>query len=289
MKTSPGCELVNKLLGLATAADGFILLPQNDMTHSTEPSILRRIARFCVKPRGDRRWDVFLRGTALIALIGIPLVVFFPESTPLVWFAVVAVPVNSPLSPLTPVAFEPLIMEAAKHSPAIHVTIVGLAMFMYTEYLNYYIYKWVLDRQRFAKVREHRLVKRATLHFARAPWVVSFVFALTPLPGWVVRILAIYHGYSVPRYMVATAVGRAPQIFFYAVIGELLNVPAVALGGLAVGATVVVIAIRLAKRERLLHDEVLDADIGASEVQPEPLTPLEPAPVLPAAAGGADA
>ena len=66
-----------------------------------------------LRPLGDRRWDLILRATGLAGLLGIALVLLVPSSAVLVWFAVMSLPANGPLSPLIPVAFEPLIMEAA--------------------------------------------------------------------------------------------------------------------------------------------------------------------------------
>lgn len=249
-----------------------------------QPSPWKRFSRFMTKPRGDRRWDLLVRATGLVALLGIPVVVFFPQATPLVWFAVAAIPANSPLSPITPVAFEPLIMEAAKHSAAIEVTLVGLGAYMYMEYLNFHLYKWVLERRRLQRFKEHKWVKRALRGFSRAPAVVILVFAFTPLPFWTVRILAIYRKYSVARFMAATAVGRLPRIFIYAWLGERLMVPSVLLVAAAVGATAVVVAIKLAKRQALIHDEVLDdqgspaSESSAAETAlPDPSDP-EPVP-----------
>jgi len=245
----------------------------------TEPkqSRWKRFLRFMTKPRGDRRWDLLVRATGLVALIGIPIVVFFPQVTPLVWFAVAAIPANSPLSPITPVAFEPLIMEAAKHSPAIQVTFVGLAAYMYMEYLNFYLYKWVLERRQLQRFKEHKWVKRAIVAFSRAPAVAILVFAFTPLPFWTIRILAIYRKYSVPRFMIATAVGRLPRIFIYAWLGERLMVPSFLLIAAAVGATVTVVAIKLAKKQALIHDEVLD-DHGEDSSDETPTSAASPEP-----------
>lgn len=226
-------------------------MPTGDM------ALLRSVYRFMTKPRGDRRWDLLLRATGLIALIGIPVVLLHPNATPLVWFAVGAIPANSPLSPITPVAFEPLIMEAAKHSPVIVVTLVGLAAYMYTEYLNFHLYKWVLEGKRLGPLRERRLAQRALKWFARAPALAIVVFAFTPLPFWVARVLAIYRGYPTQNYMLATAAGRLPRIYFYAWLGEKLMVPSLLLLSAAVGATLLVVTVKLARRQALLREEAL--------------------------------
>ena len=100
---------------------------------------------FLTKPRGDRRWDLFLRATGLAALVLIPIPLLFPSTAPLVWLAIVGIPANSPLSPILPTAFDPLIIEIGKYAPAFTVTCVATGIYMYTEFLNWHIYVWVLN------------------------------------------------------------------------------------------------------------------------------------------------
>ena len=77
---------------------------------------LRRFGRLLTKKRGvdERRWDLVIRSAGIAAILGIPVIIAFPRTIPLVWLAVLSIPANSPLSPIIPAAFEPLIMEAAK-------------------------------------------------------------------------------------------------------------------------------------------------------------------------------
>ncbi|HET8625226.1 MAG TPA: hypothetical protein VFM14_16820 [Gemmatimonadales bacterium] len=188
-----------------------------------------------LRPLGGRHWDLILRATGLAGLIGIALVLLVPESAVLVWFAVMSLPANGPLSPLIPAAFEPLIMEAAKYEKPLAVTAVGLAAYMFTEYVNWHIYAWALSRERLAGVGKSRWLRWGIDRFGRAPFTTIVVFAFTPLPFWVARCLAIFDRYPVGRFMVATAVGRAPRILIYAWLGAALQVPTVALAAVLVG------------------------------------------------------
>lgn len=211
-----------------------------------------------LRRRGDGRWDRVLRATGLAALAGIVLLLLVPESVVLVWLSVLALPANSPLSPIVPTAFEPLIMEATKYEGAIAVGLVALAVYMYTEYLNYHLYAFVLNSQRFARLRDRRWVRWGTERFAEAPFATVAIFAFTPLPFWVARCLAILDGYSFRRYLVATAVGRAPRFFAYAWLGSVLQTPGVILLGIALGGAAAVIALRVVRGERVLAEPVLD-------------------------------
>jgi hypothetical protein len=188
-----------------------------------------------LRPIGGRHWDLILRVTGLAGLVGIALVLLVPGSAVLVWFAVMSLPANGPLSPLIPVAFEPLIMEAAKYEHPLAVTAVGLAVYMLTEYVNWYIYAWALSWERLAGVGKGRWVRWGIDRFSHAPFTTTVVFAFTPLPFWVARCLAILNGYPIGRFMFATAVGRFPRILIYAWLGAVLRVPTVMLAAVLVG------------------------------------------------------
>lgn len=229
---------------------------------------MNRVARFLLRPRGDRRWDLVLRATGIVALAGIPVVYWVPRSVVLVWLAVISLPANSPLSPILPASFEPVIMEAAKFEPALAVTVVALAAYMYTEYLNYHLYAWVLNWQRFSGLRGRRWVRWGVERFARAPYTTIVIFALTPLPFWIARCLSILHRYPLTRFMSATAVGRLPRIFAYAWLGAKLQVPGLVLLGVAVGSAAMVVAWRLARGQAVLSETVLDAEARGNAPRP---------------------
>ncbi|HXV86381.1 MAG TPA: hypothetical protein VD793_06765 [Gemmatimonadales bacterium] len=222
------------------------------------------IFRAATKPRGDRRWDLFIRAAGVVALIAIPLAILFPSLVPLIWLLVVSLPANSPLSPILPTLFEPIIMEAAKYERATWVTLTAAVGSMYMEYINWHAYGWLLDRKSLAGFRAHTWVVRGVRYFSWTPFLTVVVFAFTPLPFWAARILAILHGYPVGRFMVATLVGRLPRWFLYAWFGAALRVPAWILAAVIVGGSGVVVAQRLFAHQPLLADPVADAQTPAA-------------------------
>lgn len=224
----------------------------------------RRWLAVWTQPLGDRRWDMLLRATAATCLLGIPTVLAFPRLVPLVWLAVVSIPTNSPLSPILPTAFEPVIMEAAKYERAIWVTLVALGCYMYMEYLNWHAYAWVMSWKRFASFKARPWVRRSVEYFGRSPFATVVFFAFTPFPFWVARCLAILNGYSIRYFMVATAMGRFPRLYLYAWLGERLRVPTVLLLGVIVAGAAAAIGSRLARGQRVLADTVLDKEPEAS-------------------------
>lgn len=213
-----------------------------------------RLWGWLVRPHGDRRWDVFLRATGFVGLIGIPVVEFVPASAPLVWLAVLSLPANSPLSPLLPTFFEPLIIEAAKWASVWSVTLVACAGYLYMEYLNWHVYVWVLNWDRLAGLRSRRSVRWGVRMFARSPFWMVVIFAFTPLPFWAGRALAILHRYPLRRFLLATAVGRVPRWLLYAWFGDKVNVPTWILVTAIVVPAAIVIGGRLLRGEALLAE-----------------------------------
>lgn len=210
------------------------------------------------RQRGDHKWDLFLRASAIAGAVGIPVILLFPNAAPLVWLAIVGVPANGPLSPILPTLFDPMIIEVGKYAPTLSVTLVALGVYMYTEFVNWHIYGWVLTWDRLAAVRRNRVVQWGVDRFGRAPGTTIIFFAVTPLPFWVVRCLAILHQYPLGRFMAATAIGRFPRFFMYAWLGSALSIPTYALVVVIVGGALVAIGTRLFKHQPLLADTVLD-------------------------------
>ena len=131
--------------------------------------MLRKLWSVLTIERGEPYWTIFLRATAFVGLAGIPLVTYFPSTAPLVWLWLVGIPANSPISPLFPTAFEPLMMEVVKYVPVLTTAIVATAIFVYMEFINWYVYSWVMDWNKFETVRDHKWVKWGVKRFAKAP------------------------------------------------------------------------------------------------------------------------
>lgn len=215
-----------------------------------------------LRPRGDRRWDWFLRGTVAAALAGIGLATTLPSAIPLVWLAVVSIPANSPLSPVLPTLFEPMIIEAGKFAHPWSVSLVALGGYLYTEYVNWHLYAWVLEGTRAAWLRRHPGVRKSVEHFARAPFTSVVVFAFTPLPFWVARGLAVLRRYPLGPYLLATTLGRWPRFFLYAWLGSAVRIPVGVLLAVIVGGVVVAVGGRVVRGDRVLGETVLDAPEG---------------------------
>lgn len=190
------------------------------------------------RPLADRRWDLILRATGAVALLAIPIALYLPQRIPLVWFALVSLPACGPLSPIIPVAFEPLIFEVSKYEGPIWVTAVSVCIYLYTEYINWHIYRWVLERDRLKTLKNRRFVRWGVDVFSRGPFVTVVIFAGAPLPFWAARVLALLRGYPVTRFLIAMAIGRTPRLYFLAWVGSQLRVSSVILVSVVSLATV---------------------------------------------------
>lgn len=220
------------------------------VTHPSRAPVraLRNAWASLVRPRGTRVSTIVLRSTGAVALLGIPVTIAFPRLVPLVWLAVLSLPASGPLGPIMPAALEPIVMEAAKYEKPIWVTLVALTTYVYMEFLNWHIYRWVLDRDVLSRFRDHRRVRTAVRYFARYPFLTTVVAAATPFPCWVIRILAVLHRYPLRPYLIATAIGRFPRIYLYAWLGGFLRIPTAVLLAVVVGSTAVVLVHRLVRR-----------------------------------------
>lgn len=219
---------------------------------------MRRISRFLTKPRGRKSWSIFLWSTAGAALLGIPIVIIFPKSVPLVWLAIIGIPANSPLGPVMPTLFEPFVMEVAKYNAPLLVTTVATGVYVYMEFVNWYVYGWILNWDRFNALPEKRWIKWGVSKFARFPFMTVLFFAATPVPFWVVRCLAILKKYPLGIFLVATAIGRFPRFYMYAWLGDKLLVPTPILLAVAFGTAIILVTWKLLHGRRMLEDTILD-------------------------------
>lgn len=177
---------------------------------------------------------------------------------PLVWLAIIGIPANSPLGPVMPTLFEPFVMEVAKYNAPLLVTTVATGVYVYMEFVNWYVYGWILNWDRFNALPEKRWIKWGVSKFARFPFMTILFFAATPVPFWVVRCLAILKKYPLGIFLVATAIGRFPRFYMYAWLGDKLLVPTPILLAVAFGTAIILVTWKLLHGRRMLEDTILD-------------------------------
>lgn len=141
---------------------------------------------------------------------------------------------HGPLSPILPAAFEPMLIEAGQHFPALGLALTGASVATGAEWANYHLYgKMVRTR-----TGEHLLTTRAALRlgawFARQPFLTTWVVIFTPAPDWGARLLAVHARYSPSRYLGAVFLARVPRFWILASLGAVIRPNGWLLAGLVV-------------------------------------------------------
>jgi uncharacterized membrane protein YdjX (TVP38/TMEM64 family) len=121
-----------------------------------------------------------------------------------------------------PAAFEPMLMVAGRAYSPLLVTLVAVIGVLYMDYVNYYVFGAAIEHPRLEKAKNSRLVQRTLALFERSPFFAVWLAAWSPIPYWIVSILAPLSRYPMGRYLLATALGRAPRIWFFAALGLLI-------------------------------------------------------------------
>lgn len=197
--------------------------------------------RALTRPRGNRTWDGVVRGTGLLGLLAIPLVLFVPETGPLTGFVLITIWVNGPIAPFLPATYEPILMIFGRLFRPLLIASLGIAGTLYVEFLNYHLYRKVLELDAAEELREHRLTRKVVELFQRMPFFTVWLCSWSILPYWAVRFLSPLAGYPVGKQLLATFLGRFPRLWFFAALGVWwdietrwlvwLTVAGVALGG----------------------------------------------------------
>jgi uncharacterized membrane protein YdjX (TVP38/TMEM64 family) len=194
--------------------------------------------------RGNFVWDGVIRASAVMALIGIGVVLYgSPGAAGLVGFLVVTIWVNGPLGIFLPATYEPVLMLFGRVYPPVLVAAIGIMGTLYVEFLNYHLYAKILRLDRFAPARESRVVRTTIKLFEKAPFFTVWLCSWSPLPYWAVRIVAPLAGYPVGRYLLATLIGRFPRLWFFAWFGLYLNISAGVLAAISVGSIALALSV----------------------------------------------
>jgi uncharacterized membrane protein YdjX (TVP38/TMEM64 family) len=200
--------------------------------------------------RGTAEWDAVLRATGVLALLAIYPATRWPGVAGLVGFLCLTLFVSGPISMVLPAAFEPMLMVAGRIYPPLLVTLIAVAGNLYMDYVNYHVYGAVFRHPRLERARNSKVVQRTLALFQRSPFFAIWLCAWSPIPYWIVSILAPLSRYSMRRYLFATLLGRAPRVWFFATLGLLVPVSTQVLVTCAIAALVTGVVIAVCKRPR---------------------------------------
>ena len=198
--------------------------------------------------RGDTTGDGALYGTLLLALLGIILLMVGSEwSGGLVGFSMVTVWVNGPLGIFLPATYEPILMLFGRIYPPLLIATLGTAGILYVEMFNFSLYAHLLKTRALSPLRDTFIVRHLTTLFGRAPFVTVWLCSWSPLPYWSVRILAPLSRYSLTKYLLATALGRFPRLWFFAWLGPAIHLSTATLTLITVGSILTFLLVAVLK------------------------------------------
>ena len=209
---------------------------------------VRRAASLLLRRLGNAEWDRVLRATAMIGLMGIPVVSFIPEAGPLMGLVIATMWMRGPASALIPVGLEPVLMLYARVYPALLVAVVATGASAYAEYVSLELFRGVMGLSHMERIRGSVQGSRAMRWFERAPILAIAFTALSPIPDAVTRTIAAVARYPVRRYVVADTIGRFPKIWIAAALGARFHIPAGLLAGTAVGSGLVAACVLLYRK-----------------------------------------
>ena len=207
---------------------------------------------------GSRMWDILLRVSAALALLGIVLTRAIPEIGGLVSFVVVTIWVNGPLAPFLPATYEPILMLFGRLYPPLLIAALGIAGTLFIELINYYMYRKIVHHGSTRRLRETKVVQRVVRLFERAPFFTVWLCSWSLLPYWAIRVVAPMAGYPVRRYLTATFLGRFPRLWFFAALGLYLDISVGVLAAITAGAILIGVLVLAPRRRRA------DADAAAA-------------------------
>lgn len=225
------------------------------------PEVLRR--RF-----GSPTADRVLRGTGVVAALAIPLALLEPTVAPLTAFMLITVWVHGPASPFLPAAYEPVLIAFGRMYPPLMIALLGTVGDLYVEYLDYHLFRRLGGFGPYAALQRQPLFARALALFRRRPFLTVWFFACSPLPDWMIRLIAPAAGYSIRRYLLAMALGRLPRFWLLAAIGAWWQPDPELVFGIAAGSMAVMLGVILWRRRPVqgVHTAQLTSRSGGFHV-----------------------
>jgi len=202
--------------------------------------------------RGTPEWDAVLRATGILALVVIYPALRWPDVAVLTGFLCLTLFVSGPISMVLPAAFEPMLMVAGRLYDPLLVTLLAVTGNLYMDYVNYHVYGAVMRHRRLEAARSSWVVRKTLALFQRSPFFAVWLCAWSPIPYWIVSVLAPMSHYSMRKYLFATFLGRAPRVWFFATLGLVVPVSTQLLATCAIAAIVAGVVVALHKGPRAL-------------------------------------
>jgi membrane protein YqaA with SNARE-associated domain len=168
-----------------------------------------------------RHWRAFFIALAACAALGVVVVAAFPKFAGAYLLALYCIPANSVL----PIPHEPAVLYFAKFYHPLWVALAATIGTVVVSFADYAVIEAAFKHPKIAGAREAKLFKWATRWMMKYPFWIIVLFSLTPLPVYVVRVLAPASGYPIGRYVAAQVTGRFPRFLALAYLGHTILLP----------------------------------------------------------------
>ncbi len=163
----------------------------------------------------------FFWGLAACALVGGLMVTLAPRFDGLFLLAIYCIPGNS----ILPIPHEPAVLYVAQFYHPVWVALAATIGAVVVSFADYALVEAAMRHPRVSGAAEKGLFKWAVKWMRRFPFWIIVLFSLTPLPIYVIRLLAPASGYPIGRYLAAQIVGRFPRFLLLAWIGQAMHLP----------------------------------------------------------------
>jgi membrane protein YqaA with SNARE-associated domain len=166
-------------------------------------------------------WRRFIGAMLACGGLGLLLLYLAPQTADLLLFAIYSIPANS----ILPLPHEPGLLYVAQNHAPHWVALAGCVGTAAAACIDYPVVKRAFRHPKIRRARDTKLYRSSVRWLMRYPFGTIVVFAFTPLPIYVVRVLAPATGYPLWRYMAATMVGRFPRYYGVAWLGRWFDIP----------------------------------------------------------------
>jgi membrane protein YqaA with SNARE-associated domain len=120
------------------------------------------------------------------------------------------------------VPHEPVFLYFSKFYSPLVVTTVAILGTLLTEHLNYSVFKYFLDLEKFKAIRSNRFVRKLLLLFEKSPFMALIIAGFTPVPFYPFRFIVVMANYPKYKYLLAIFFSRSPRYYILASFGQVL-------------------------------------------------------------------
>ncbi len=179
----------------------------------------------------SKNWKAFLGAAAGLFTVAGAAALLLPQYRNLSLLFFYSIPANS----FVPFPHEPALVFLGRSYHPLAVAVAAVAGTLIACFVDYRAMNFAFQKPGIRRTRESDVYKGAVHYFMKAPFFAIWFAALVPfIPFYIFRILSPASGYPFQRYLVAVFLGRFPRYFFFALIGNLLNLTNLMLAGGAV-------------------------------------------------------